>query len=351
MSVVGSIVTESVEALIDCRPTAEPSRCSRAASARSRCALCTRYCPSQSVSISTRGPSLSAACVGCDVCVAVCPDAVFSRTEQTDEALLTRLLVARSDSAMAIACTASRGATAPVRCLGRLNALLFLHLAAAGIDDITLEMGLCATCSLARGLGHLADDIDAGKRLAQAIGVELDVKKVCTEGARAQALGRSSRRGLFGLFRREASAPALPAVRSPVMHRELRRSALALLGTRLAAFVDPTARAWPFWQVAIDRSRCNGCKACSAVCAPSALAREERADSVRLSFEPGICSGCGACAAACRMGALSLEPARLDAVLRGAATVVVATGHHCRLCGQLVPGEPDGPCALCARRR
>lgn len=351
MSVVGSIVTGSVDALMDVRPTAHPSRCSRAASPRSRCALCARYCPSQSVSITASGPSLHTTCTGCDICLAVCPDAVFSRPGLTDEALLMRLLASRRDRALTIACTASHGAAASVRCLGRLNALLLFHLAAAGIDDITLEMGPCARCSLVRGLGHLADGIDAGVRLARSVGVELRVKKACGDDDSGRPPGRSSRRELFGIFRRTNPAPALPSARSPIMHPELRRSARAILSTRLTEFVEPAGRCWPFWQVAVDAARCSGCKACSAVCAASALMRQERADTVRLSFDPGECTGCGACVSTCRTGALTLEPARLDAVLRGEATLFMTAVHRCRLCGQLVPGEADGPCMLCARRR
>ncbi len=351
MSVVGSIVTGSVDALVDVRPITDPTRCSRAVSPRSRCTQCARYCPSQCVTIGIGGPTIRATCTGCDICVAVCPDAVFSRPGLTDEALLVRLLASRRDGALTVACTASRGAAASVRCLGRLNALLLLHLAAAGIDDITLEMSPCARCNMARGLGHLADSIDAGVQLARSIGVELRVNKVCGDDDGGRPPGCSSRRDLFGIFRRPNPARPSPSVQSPVMHRELRRSTRAILATRLTGFVEPTQRSWPFWQVDVDTARCSACKACAAVCAPSALVRQEQADSVRLSFDPGDCTGCGACVSTCRTGALTLEPARLDAVLRGPATLVVATVHRCRLCGQLVPGAADGPCMLCARRR
>ncbi len=350
MSVVGSIVVESVEALIDCRPAIAPSRCSRAASPRSRCSLCTSYCPSHSVSVGAKGPSVHATCLGCDVCVAVCPAGAFYRSERSDEALLTGLLGLRRDDALEVGCTASRGKLAPLRCVGRLNALLLLHLAAAGVSELTLDMGCCPTCATARGLGHLADDVEAGKRLAQAIGVDLRVKNVCTAGSRVDEPPRTSRRGLFGFLRPE-SPPPRPAGPKPMMHMELRPSALAVLATRLAVNVEPTSRSWPFWRVSVDNLKCTGCKACSSVCATSALTRKESARGARLTCDPGACTGCGACVAGCRLGALSLEPARLDSVVRGAATVVVATGHYCRLCGQLVPGEQDGPCALCSRRR
>lgn len=348
MSLPSVVAWNTLAAISDRRPQIHPDRCRRSRNARSACDTCRAHCPSSAITFSVSGPQVDDRCVGCDVCVAVCENDAFARAEESDPGLLQRLVRGAQEGSVTVSCCVPAPGVVVVPCVARMSWLLLVHCAASGVSAVTFDVARCLSCAQVRGLSHLANDVALATLLASALGASLHVTATTADGALAPGPRHRTfaRRSLLHLLRSGAPEPSTQTD-STSPGTNLRDALVLMLLTRLESSPEPLQGKWPFGQVTIDASRCDGCKACSGVCRSGALLRDELREQVQLLFDPAKCNRCGECSSVCRRKALQLAPARLELVGRGASTIARVGGHRCKLCGATARGNMDGPCRLC----
>jgi ferredoxin len=277
------------------------------------------------------GVCISANCVGCGRCAAVCPTGALEVAGFAPPASL-----AGADSALYLECqrvpAALRHAGAQViPCLGGLTPLQLIEWVAQGRTPVLLDHGWCAACpagaamapttaealdEAALDLRSVAGDIVDLPHLQSA---PLPASKALPATAAAPAGPALGRRAFFATLR--GGAPAVVAANRPTAWRATRsacrpsaqiqaarkRRANALehvarrAGNALSAAAFPVLRA---------HDACTHEGVCAAACPSGALASVERADgSVGLDFEAASCVGCGLCVRLCPHDALSLTQA------------------------------------------
>ena len=294
------------------------------------------------------GPQVDDRCIGCDACTAVCENSSFERAEEPDFALHQRFVRGAEGGALTVSCRAASPGGVSVSCIARISWLVLLHCAVSGVSEISFDMAPCRSCPQVRALSHLSSDIALATHLAPALGACLRVTTATSQAELAAGPTRRTfaRRSLLQFLRSETPKPSQQAASTSPGTR-LRDALVAMFLTQLETSPDPLPDNWPFGQVTVDAARCDGCKACSAVCRSGALLREERGDRIDLMFDPAKCNRCGECSQVCHVQALQLGPARLQYVGLGKSTLAQVRGHRCKLCGTMALDSGEGPCRLC----
>ncbi len=155
-------------------------KCVAVRNRNSKCSKCVDACIADAITVSHNEVDIDAgACVNCGCCVAICPTSALFAVNPTAAETTQRVAKTcdRVTGLAVIACErkASKREGDPERyasvpCLGHLTEEALLNLAAAGLDDIVLIDGDCATCKYGASSPHVDAVISEAVKLLDAGG-------------------------------------------------------------------------------------------------------------------------------------------------------------------------------------
>ena len=348
----------------------EEDHCVRVRNRNAACSRCEDVCFTAAITIKDNAVRIDGgACVNCGACVGVCPTSCITAQDPPAQKVLADGLqaVARAGGVACIACArkASKHEADPelfceVPCLAHVTETLFADMAAAGVQDIALIDGDCATCKY----GAVSPAIDATVDSAAKLFEALDVPAIVTRstafppelaGTFERDIRGADRRGLMvqtGRYLRTVAGnvaqktiddklgsgqqprtlkdrlgagksgkmPQFPAEAN--MHLIDRLLEASSFGDETAspdaAALDEPLGSRRFGSVSIDAEACSGCGLCVLFCPTAALKHAEfdqpTDPAMRyLEFQAADCTQCGMCADVCLRDCVTITP---DATMR-----------------------------------
>lgn len=331
------------------------ARCVAVRNRNSTCQRCVQTC--QWKAITARNNEIKvdmAECVSCGACVAVCPMEVIHSIDPLSEDLANAVAAAvnAADKGMAVIACARMAAReegdpemyATVPCLGRIEELLLVELAARGIEDIVLVDGGCESCKYGAVRPAIEDTVESAISLLESVGSNAIITcdsefppEVKTDDAH-KIMG-AARRNFLTDTSGMAKDMALIAVEQVVAqkldphqqkkiltlrdklgvgktgklpHYEASRNVRMLDALyEIGEPVEPEVETRVFGSVSIDAQECKGCGMCVMFCPTAALKVSEEPHSEEgmryLAFSAAECVQCGLCADACTKKALGVS--------------------------------------------
>lgn len=317
-------------------------RCVVVRNRNASCRRCVKACPADAITV--RGNDLTLdnhACVSCGACTVVCPVEALVPLDPTDADLAAG--AARSASALdgtaVIACArmAAKDVGDPskyamVPCMARVDEVLLVELAAAGIERVVLVDGTCRTCKYWDTSAGVDEAVAQAQALIAAQGGSAIIERASEFPAQAVLEDKASlygqeRRGFFTRSTkraREASVKTAEVMvfkefeqRMPSLRERLgvtasgampwltaqRRERLMDSLDQIGAPVQDTVSSRQFATVSIDEEKCSACGMCAVFCPTGALKKsdEKPEDGVGsyLEFQAFDCVNCRVCADVC----------------------------------------------------
>lgn len=317
-------------------------RCVVVRNRNASCRRCVKACPADAITV--RGNDLTLdnhACVSCGACTVVCPVEALVPLDPTDADLAAG--AARSASALdgtaVIACArmAAKDVGDPskyamVPCMARVDEVLLVELAAAGIERVVLVDGTCRTCKYRDTSAGVDEAVAQAQALVAAQGGSAIIERASEFPAKAVLEDKASlygqeRRGFFTRSTkraREASVKTAEVMvfkefeqRMPSLRERLgvtasgampwltaqRRERLMDSLDQIGAPVQDTVSSRQFATVSIDEEKCSACGMCAVFCPTGALKKsdEKPEDGVGsyLEFQAFDCVNCRVCADVC----------------------------------------------------
>lgn len=327
-------------------------RCVVVRNRHAACRRCVKACIADAIAVKGNQISLdNQACVGCGACTATCPVEALVPLDPADGALASDAArsAASLDGVAVVACAriASKDLGDPskyakVPCLARVDEVLLVELAAAGVERAVLVDGVCKTCKY-RDAGVCVDEAVSQARTlisAQGGGMEIERSSEFPDEAlledRASLYGQA-RRGFFSRARGKAAEAAGKTVevvafkeleqRMPSLRERLgvtdtgsmpwlsaqRRMRLIDSLDQMGAPVEEVLESRQFGSVSIDADECSACGMCAVFCPTGALRKSDLKpeDGVGsyLEFQLSDCVNCRMCADICIKKCLKVEQA------------------------------------------
>lgn len=347
-----------------------PDRCVAVRNRNSSCMKCIDACLVDAVSVHDNVLAVDyAACMACGACTTVCPTEALVPTDPFDEdlarALSDAVAVIEEDAdgrgvgdAGAPACVAcARIAShkqgdprrfAEVPCLARVEESLLLGQAAAGVRDIVLVDGTCATCKY-RATSALTDaTVESANALIAAQGGAARVRRASAFPPETLLQDAS---GLLGASRRSFftgatswTVDAAGKTANLMIRKNLGQTGVAAtLRDRLMAGDDGTLPQFEavrrmrvldamdaigpscvpeidtrlFGSVSIDEDACSACGMCAVFCPTGALVKSDvkppagedgrPGEGSYLEFSAADCVQCSLCVDACLKHCLTVD--------------------------------------------
>ena len=339
----------------------DEDRCVAVRNRNATCRRCCDACLAAAITVQQNMVSVDPdVCVRCGVCTTVCPTCALSLLEPTSAQVLSSTLKTadrpRGMGILACARAAARHEADPERfaevpCLGAVGEPELLGLAAAGLDDILLVDGDCATCKYGAADGFITTSVHQAADMLEAVGAQAIITRTSQfppevlSPRRANVRGED-RRGLLAQTGRSmrsvagnvakktmeeklGGAQARPRTlkdrlsaghsgRMPTFQPEgnfqllecLEKTAERPEGLSTSEVALETRR---FGSLAIDADQCSGCGLCVLFCPTAALShaefdRPEREDRKYLEFSAELCTQCGLCRDVCLRKCLEVSP-------------------------------------------
>ncbi len=330
-------------------------------------------------------------CIGCGVCIPVCPTDAFSQYQHPETSLVNIRDEFPADEGLALVCPQHENpeqSAAPVRyairhqrCLAAFSVEQLLSLSQDGGREVWLGDDACAACPI----GQLHEDIVrravaanqllAGFGLPPAIGLIAEQEEEphpvqVLEGAAPAVSRRGFFRSLGKLAQQRADeaaarsprplfAPGAPVdarlpYQTPPSLQQLNQHLAELAQHRPPApdFILDT-EALPWASVLVDDNACSGCQLCARFCPTGAInylwGELEEGVVFNLTFHSALCLSCNICAAVCPEDAVQLtQQVPLAELLQPDRSLLMA-GYlePCERCGTLTHRRPQDEQTLC----
>ena len=327
-------------------------RCVAVRNRNASCRKCVQACPFGALAVEANEITLDATlCVGCGVCIGVCPTEALVSFNAPDDSLLDAASGALKETpnVAIIACAriASKRLADPAKyievpCIARVEESLILEIAADGAKEIALVDGTCKTCKYRDCMAGIEITIEQVRALIDASGGSCEIGRASTfpndilvedttglygstrRGFLSDAVGAARETALIaakttleqelgikpeqisiGERFRVTDSGSLPTIACPRHDRLL--NAFDALGEPVCNYLSSRR----FATVEINADRCNSCGMCAVFCPTGALRRNP---SVKLSdpiehieFSSSECVNCKLCKDVCWKGALTIE--------------------------------------------
>ncbi len=330
----------------------DEDKCVAVRNRNATCRKCSDACLAAAITIHQNEVTVDPdACVQCGACTTVCPTFALALREPTSTQLLASTLKTadrpRGMAIMACARAAARHEADPERfaevpCLGAVGETELLALAAAGLDDILLVDGGCATCKYGATDGFIAASVDQAADMLEAVGAQAIITRTSQFPPEVLAPRRvnvrgEDRRGLLAQTGRYVRSVAGNVAKKTVEEklggaqaqpRTLKDRLSAGRSGRMPTFQpegnfrllesmekvaeqpdgltasDAVLETRRFGSLTIDAGQCSGCGLCVLFCPTAALShaefdRPEREDRKYLEFSAELCTQCGLCRDVC----------------------------------------------------
>lgn len=332
------------------------ARCVAVRNRNSKCQRCVEVCQWKAITAKNNEIKVDMAeCVSCGACVAVCPTEAIHSIDPLSEDLANAVATAVNETQgrMAVIACARKASHeegdpdmyATVPCLGRIEELLLVELAARGIDDIVLVDGVCSTCKYGAVSPAIDDTLESAITLLESVGSSAVVSRESEFPPEirtydAQKIMAASRRNFLTDTSGMAKDMALIAAEQVITQKlnpDQQKKILTLrdkLGVgktgklphyeasrnmrmldalyEIGEPVEPEVTTRVFGSVSVDAEACKGCGMCVMFCPTAALkVSEEPHEDEKMrwyEFSAAECVQCGLCADACTKDALQVSP-------------------------------------------
>ena len=332
------------------------ARCVAVRNRNATCQRCVDACIAHAIRVKNNEVTIdNGACVACGACVAVCPTEAMVALEPVDDELAQAVAAATTalDGKMAvIACArvATHGDGDPekfakVPCLGRVEELMLVELAARSVGDIVLVDGGCETCKYRAVDSAIDATVGQARVLLEAQGASARVKRMsefpsearmADEREQFRAARRSFLSNTSGMAKDAAMIAAEQTIKQKMGGQEKKTATIreklgVSKGGKLPAFrADRNMRLLDamyelgesvveeidtrvFGRIDVDAQACTGCGMCTMFCPTGAVrASEEEHPKAEegfryLEFSTADCVQCGLCVDACMSHAITLS--------------------------------------------
>lgn len=297
-----------------------------------RCGLCLPACPEGAIEQRPSGLAVDRdRCASCGSCVTACPAGAIRLPHAPLERYEAELAVLLSTGRFGalLACREAAGGAVPLPpgwlplelpCLGMVTPGWLLQALAAGAPAVAV-LGCGAECRFGQA-SVLAQRVEYARTLLGLLGERRPAARLRTDpGPPPPPLPLGPR-------------AAAPTLREPGATAE----ALAALaeGYGAARDVRLVHDASPLGLVELREETCAACGSCAAACPTGALAYEQGAEAVAVSFDGALCLACGRCVSACPDGEQTLRVTRATdsaALEAGRVPLKQDVLARCRRCG------------------
>lgn len=307
MLLVDHLMTKWLEAK---RLKVDPQRCVRTRNRFSVCSKCTDACPVSAISLENGLSVLEDTCTECMKCTTVCPSEALY-----DEKYLSYFNDMPSREVISFSCDQDRSNESHIRlaCLAQLDSCLLMHaFQNSSHVNVQFHEERCRQCSKydANLMASIKETIHNFNSMRTK-----EVEVTFNDKSQGDKMERSyTRRDLITFFSKKATnkvvSPLIPeeeeienlrislkkGPKATVYHRILDKNKNDLRSYQTSDNLQTV-------QVAFTET-CNGCGACSRVCATGALKFTDDDETVKAVFEPMLCNGCGSCIDLCRRNGL-----------------------------------------------
>ncbi len=342
-----------------CPVAIDEDRCVAVRNRNATCRRCADACLAAAITVEKNQVDIDpSACVGCGACVGVCPTYAIQAEDPSAESVISSAIrTADADHGMCVIACARAAAWhvadaerfAEVPCLGHVDEVMLLRLAAKGFDDIILVDGDCRTCKYGAVDVQVDASVDCAAELLDAADAEVVLTRTSKFPDEVLASGRGNvrgedRRGLMrktgSYVRRVAGNVAQKTIEDKLgtapKPRTLKDRLSAGRSGRMPTFqpdgnfallesmerVCPDAERLPssdgrictrrFGRMEVDADACSGCGLCVLFCPTAALSHAEydepeRSDRKYLEFSAELCTQCGLCEDVCIRRCLKVD--------------------------------------------
>lgn len=359
-------------------PMIHQSFCTKVLYPDSECKQCLTVCPTDAIQFEDRALKIGSNCTGCEFCIPVCPNEVFSTTNAYHENLsdgnrqvcvyCSRLLHEEMDISRPLP-------PFIVPCAGSISVHYIISWFMERESPLEIVTGSCLDCPMKDGTAYFKererDIITIFKCL------NIDIKPVVIRVAREEDI--HDVRHLYTAFKKDQDeAEALSRrdfflnIRSRIIpdRRDEGRAAKQTKGPgsngtgatgRLRSLVKlfkkhkksvSSGKMIPgFCEIEIDK-RCTGCGACANLCPTGALILKQSQMDAELAWAPNRCTQCNLCVEVCTKDAVRFIPGYdSKAMINGTHRAVKHLyRHQCGECRrEYISNSPEALCVNCVK--
>jgi formate hydrogenlyase subunit 6/NADH:ubiquinone oxidoreductase subunit I len=350
--------------------------CSRVRYPRSKCRLCQDICPVDAVRIDSNAVTLNEKCCGCEICIPVCPNGVFTLTGRKEKERRGQLQQnLRDDSIARFTCIMDKekeneGALIFPCLAGIPQAYLIAPFAWQGVKVQIKRIG-CEQCPMAAGMEqynlilkhtyHLLNCFDIPEERLEEV-ASFDAPRMSRSKPTRSSQEDLGRREFFGFFRKQALETTKELIsESGEAPGELRwthqenpfRSFLLELLPQMGEVREGRLASRDLQVSDLEVSEtCIGCNVCETICPSGAIRREigeGKNGDLRLMFTLSKCTGCKICGEACLPKAISFS-SQIDLtefIREEERELARVSAKNCRVCGEPFQGTPGETCPQC----
>ena len=355
-----------------------PNLCTKVRFSGSSCQKCLSACPVNAIQFDDQSIKVTRDCTGCEFCVALCPNEVFS-TNRTTWASAEK--ACHSDPiycSMLLPNDMGTGNDFPpaiIPCLGSIPPHFILSRVLEKEAPIEIVTGACGPCRMKDGAIYFQRRENEIRALFDRLGVGFHPVTIRT-GDESDALRAKthyetyleylekkstlSRREFFLNFRGHVSPAQTKEkglensegdfesdTRKPTEY--VRQLINLFKKNRGAASLNGPLQV--FVEIEIDEN-CTGCGACAGLCPSGALRLEEDHNISELLWTPAHCSRCNLCRDVCSKEALHFTPClALEKIINETRTAIKRFYRQC--CPECertyLSIDPDTPCIHCSK--